>query len=103
MSLGAGIQGVSLAAGTNYTLAMTIVNGLSLQGVGTISAGSGFTYDSGSTGSNAPSYGFQINAVPEPGTLLLGGIAALTGGGGVWWKRRRKGAGNSAETESSVN
>ena len=29
-------------------------------------------------------------AVPEPGTLLLGGIAALTGGTGVWWKRRKK-------------
>ena len=28
-------------------------------------------------------------AVPEPGTLLLGGIAAACGGGGVWWKRRK--------------
>jgi hypothetical protein len=28
--------------------------------------------------------------VPEPGTLLIGGIAAACGGGGVWWKRRRK-------------
>ena len=28
-------------------------------------------------------------AVPEPGTLLLGGIAAMGGAGG-WWARRRK-------------
>ena len=36
---------------------------------------------------------FQLSAtaaVPEPGTLLLGGIAALTGGTGVWWKCRKK-------------
>lgn len=29
-------------------------------------------------------------SVPEPGTLLLGGIAAACGGGGVWWRRKRK-------------
>jgi hypothetical protein len=29
-------------------------------------------------------------SVPEPGTLLLGGIAAACGGGGVWWRRNRK-------------
>jgi hypothetical protein len=29
-------------------------------------------------------------AVPEPGTLLLGGIAAACGGTGVWWKRRKR-------------
>jgi hypothetical protein len=52
------------------------------------------------TGSNYAQFGV---AVPEPGTLLLGGIAALTGGGGFWWKRRRKGAGNSAATEPAVN
>jgi hypothetical protein len=35
--------------------------------------------------------GIQIYAVvPEPGTLLLGGIAAACGGTGVWWKRRKK-------------
>ncbi len=33
--------------------------------------------------------GIQIVAVPEPGTLLLGGLAAACGGGGVWWKRRK--------------
>jgi len=29
-------------------------------------------------------------SVPEPGTLILGGIAAVSGGCGIWWKRRRK-------------
>lgn len=32
----------------------------------------------------------STTAVPEPGTLLLGGIAAACGGSGVWWKRRRR-------------
>ena len=32
----------------------------------------------------------DVVAVPEPGTLLLGGIAAACGGGGVWWKRRKR-------------
>lgn len=34
-------------------------------------------------------FGLQAAAVPEPGTLLLGGIAAMGGAGG-WWARRRK-------------
>lgn len=36
---------------------------------------------------------FQMygSAVPEPGTMLLGGLAAMAGGAGIWWKRRRKG------------
>ena len=33
--------------------------------------------------------GLQVAAVPEPGTLILGGIAAMGGAGG-WWARRRK-------------
>ena len=38
------------------------------------------------------SFAGQIVMVPEPGTLLLGGIAAACGGGGVWWRRKRKAA-----------
>jgi hypothetical protein len=34
-------------------------------------------------------YSLDAVAVPEPGTLLLGGIAAVGGAGG-WWARRRK-------------
>jgi hypothetical protein len=37
-------------------------------------------------------------SVPEPGTLLLGGIAAASGGAGVWWKRRRKNGFKKDET-----
>ncbi len=44
--------------------------------------------------------GIQIVAVPEPGTLLLGGIAAACGGGGVWWKRRKRPAAQPAPTEA---
>jgi len=32
----------------------------------------------------------DATAVPEPGTLLLGGIAAVSGGAGVWWRRKKK-------------
>jgi hypothetical protein len=40
-----------------------------------------------------------VIAVPEPGTLLLGGIAAACGGGGVWWKRRK---GKAVEGEQAA-
>ena len=40
-------------------------------------------------GANSVLNGIQIVAVPEPGTLLLGGIAAASGGAGVWWRRRK--------------
>lgn len=34
---------------------------------------------------------YQLSAaVPEPGTMLLGGIAAACGGVGTWWKRRKR-------------
>jgi hypothetical protein len=51
-----------------------------------------FTVEGSVTGTISNNlYGFQIvNAVPEPGTLLLGGIAAACGGTGVWFKRRKK-------------
>lgn len=31
----------------------------------------------------------QATAVPEPGTLILGGFAAAAGGAGAWWRRRK--------------
>lgn len=43
----------------------------------------------------------SIVMVPEPGTLLLGGIAATCGGGGVWWRRRRLNAKQPAATETA--
>ncbi len=49
-------------------------------------------YSQATVGSAAAVGQFQLNAsaVPEPGTLLLGGIAAACGGTGVWWKRRKR-------------
>ncbi len=41
-----------------------------------------------------------LASVPEPSTLLLGGIAAVCGGGGVWWKRRKRPAAQPAPTEA---
>lgn len=46
---------------------------------------------------------FELNttAVPEPGTLLLGGIAAACGGSGVWWKRRRRSSSVATQADES--
>ncbi len=38
----------------------------------------------------------EASAVPEPGTLILGSIAAMGGAGGWWARRRRKAAANKA-------
>jgi len=40
---------------------------------------------------NPGALGMQVyDSVPEPGTLLLGGLASLLGGGALWRKRRTK-------------
>jgi hypothetical protein len=39
---------------------------------------------------NSSAVKFELSAVPEPSTLLLGGIAAACGGTSVWWKRRKR-------------
>jgi len=56
-----------------------------------------FGNDIGITGgsvdlSNGGYLNYQLSAVavPEPGTMLLGGIAAAAGGAGAWWKRRKQ-------------
>jgi LPXTG-motif cell wall-anchored protein len=98
-----------MTAGGAYYLDVDFVSATSalVGGNLTLTSNAGFSAmsftDNGAAAASV--FQFQLNgtAVPEPGTLLLGGIAALTGGGGVWWKRRRKGAGNSNPTESAVN
>jgi len=106
--LGGGINlGTTLTSATSYWLVVQAsANDSNLNWtVGpntTVNYNSSNTGTSGSWGLGSGSLGAQI-AVPEPGTLLLGGIAAVTGGGGVWWKRRRKSAGNSDATESAAN
>ena len=46
----------------------------------------------GLAGATDSTSGFALTqgvVVPEPGTLLLGGIASACGGTGVWWRRRK--------------
>jgi hypothetical protein len=85
--------------GTQYQLKMSysVVN-FTGQNVGTTPTSSnGFTSIDWQTVtrtglSTTSPFQFQLNgtAVPEPGTLLLGAIAAASSGTGFWWKRRRK-------------
>jgi len=44
----------------------------------------------------------SVVMVPEPGTLLLGGIAAACGGGGAWWRRRLQKANQPAATKTAA-
>jgi hypothetical protein len=96
-----GGSNTALAAGNDYFLVVTRVgatNGNQLDwgaGPGNFGGGSNvfglLNADSTWTTVNiANGFGAEIVTVPEPGTLLLGGIAAACGGGGVWWRRKRK-------------
>lgn len=63
-----------------------------------------FRYGVGNTNGTDNSFGGGMKvdvAVPEPGTLVLGGIAAACGGAGARWKRRRKSTG-AAEAHAKV-
>lgn len=42
-----------------------------------------------------------VSAAPEPGTLILGGMATVCGGAGVWRRKRKKPAGVQSEAKSS--
>ncbi len=61
---------------------------------------SGWSFVTTAPQASSQNIAFALTAVPEPGTLLLGGIAAACGGGGVWWRRKRKP--QVAETVESV-
>jgi len=56
----------------------------------TISTNSGYGLTGGSYIGSSPYARFEVYTVPEPGTLLLGGIAACSGAAGAWWKRRKR-------------
>lgn len=77
-------------------------NGYALEIRSMVATGAGIkTATSGVSTYNATGYSlttydganikFELSttAVPEPGTLILGSIAAACGGGGVWWRRRK--------------
>jgi hypothetical protein len=96
-----GATNTALNASTNYFLVVSRIgttNGTSLDWGGgpNNTGGTGNVYQktNGSTNwtdlSFTQGFGAEIVTVPEPGTLLLGGIAAACGGGGVWWRRRGK-------------
>ena len=57
------------------------------------------TLNQGLNASVAYAYALEAVAVPEPGTLLLGGIAAMGGAGGWWARRRKKAAAADAVAE----
>ncbi len=93
-SMGGGINlGGTLNAGDYWVVVASSVLDANFKwsiGPGTTSVFSAST--DGTTWANPSSainLGGQIS-VPEPGTLLLGGIAAACGGTGVWWKRRKR-------------
>jgi hypothetical protein len=89
---GTAIAGVSLTAGT-YELDIKNINaGYNYNSTPTNTTNSAYGFSSATqsavTGSEYLTY--QLSAVPEPGTMLLGGIAAACGGAGAWWKRRKR-------------
>lgn len=43
-----------------------------------------------SPASSSSSYRYPLSDIPEPGTMLLGGIAGAVGGAGAWRKRRKQ-------------
>ena len=92
--------------GTTTTLAKQ-TNGSFNVSLGSLSVGQTVYVavgNNGAAGSDTTEINFQIlSTVPEPGTLLLGGIAAACGGGGVWWKRRRRPVVETKTEESPAN
>jgi hypothetical protein len=74
------IGGVNNPTSTNYADDFFLTGAADEVRVFTIGAG----------GFNPATNLLYPQAVPEPGTLLLGGLAAACGGGGVWWKRRKR-------------
>lgn len=84
------------------TAGLTGGNGILVAGYNGIPTGTGYeNYNlSGANGagvSNQQMYG--TITVPQPGTLLLGGIAAACGGG-AWWRRKRHQASKATAQES---
>ena len=96
----ANITNEGLSSGTVYQLYSSIDSVAQLwqqSSSATISNTSFIT--SASYNSTANNYAFTLSAVPEPGTLLLGGIATCSGAAGAWWKRRKRKAIQSETTD----
>jgi len=79
---------------------LTVGNGILAAGYNGIPAGTYQNYNLAVNGlriTNQQMYG--TITVPEPGTLLLGSIAAACGGG-AWWRRKRHQASKATAQES---
>jgi hypothetical protein len=86
--------------GIDYRLRVTLIeagfettanSGLTLPGDSPIASSPTPTTNQLASNPDGAGYArFRLYAVPEPGTLLLGGIAAISGGAGALWRRRRK-------------
>lgn len=101
-SSGAGSIDIQNLAAGNYTFTITNTNNYAINSFSsspTISTYQGFSSASFSGGN----YQFALTAVPEPGTLLLGGIAACSGAAGAWWKRRKRKATQPETTDQPAS
>ncbi len=108
-NIASSFAGLNIASGSSYLLAFGPTNSgfpsgsdLDLVTPGTTWTG-GWSFTTGTVNTNSTTVApttftsgtnyavaLSANAVPEPGSLLLGTVAISTGGAGVWWKRRKK-------------
>jgi LPXTG-motif cell wall-anchored protein len=117
-NFGTNISSVTLDTARTWTLEVGRNGGNGINGqyyYSTTNSGTGWTINgsfiqsatentasySGSSSPNPAYLSFSLLntqvAVPEPGTFLLGGVAAASGGAGVWLKRRKKKATEQSE------
>ena len=84
----------SLTTNGNNTLGLDLLDAGYEQHSSDVSTATAFGNSIGISGGfvndNAGFLRYQLQAVPEPGTMLMGGIAAAVGGAGAWWKRRKQ-------------
>ena len=87
-SLGSGLAVTSGVAGSLY-FKLDITDGTANWATtnNSVNVYGGWT---GGTTTLPASAQYSLSAVPEPGTMLLGGIAAAAGGAVAWWKRRKQ-------------
>ena len=63
------------------------LSGWSIAGSGTVSSNSALGFSNASYDQTSPNYNFELAAVPEPGTLALGALAAIAGAVAWWWRQ----------------
>lgn len=95
-SIGGSMTYLGGTATANTSTSVTVSNGnnvtdgFMVQFSGTMTGGNTYSFTtSGASADGSATLNIGV-AVPEPGTLLLGGIAACSGAAGAWWKRRKR-------------